>query len=370
MKLTGRICPPWLCVWSFVLTCSILAAQQQPAPPRPVPCPVACAPPRQPPTEQPRVAAPVQPPEPEDIERMFSVGLSDWVTSGASTGLHAGSQAFLPPPHDVALPGKPYRAYGVMVTLPMKGSSRLEFSYDTLNANGNILAPTDLGLFGGNIAQGEPLHTTYGLRHLKLSYNFLTYPNPPQDAKLRIKTLWEFHYIQVKPTVTATVTAPDQPLADSQRIILPAVGLGLEYVMSKHFRLELRGSGMTFPHRSTIGDAEGNAVVRIRSIEIFAGAKVLYFKTSPKSDTFISGTIWGPDAGVRGCSNSATRTTLHRAARQDPDFFPRGDTDAFPEHLVSRIRDAFQQTRVDPDQRFKRRAASAVDHVHQGSDSW
>lgn len=229
---------------------------------------------------------------------MFSVGLFDWITSSANTGLHAGSQAVLPPPHDLTLPGKPYRAYGVMVTVPMKGSSRLEFSYTTLNVNGSIIAPTDLGFFGGTISQGEPLGTSYSLRHLKLGYNFLSYPNPP-DAKLRIKTLWEFHYIQVKPTVVATVTAPDQPLMDSQSIYLPALGLGLEYVMSKHFRLELRGSGMTIPHHTTLGDTEGSAVVRVRSIEIFAGAKFLHFKTSPNSDTFIRGTVWGPDGGVR-----------------------------------------------------------------------
>jgi len=186
-----------------------------------------------------------------------------------------------------------------MVTLPMKGSSRLELSYDTLNANGNTLAPTDLGLFGGIIAQHEPLYTTYSVRHLKISYNFLTYPNPPQGAKLRIKTLWEFHYLRLYPGVTATVTAPGLPLTQSQRIVLPAVGLGLEYVMSKHFRLEMRGSGMAFPHRSALGDAEGSAVVRIRSMEIFVGGKFLHFKTSPKSDTFMSGTIWGPDAGIR-----------------------------------------------------------------------
>jgi hypothetical protein len=299
VKLTGRICPPWLCVWSFVLTCSTLAAQQQPAP---GPTPAAAqtpAPAQTPPTQQPRVAPPVQTPDPADVERMFSVGLYDWVTTSASAGLHAGTQAILPPPHELTLPGKPYRAYGVMVTLPMKGSSRLEFSYDTLNANGNILAPTDLGLFGGTISQGEPLRTTYSVRHLKMSYNFLTYPNPPQDAKLRIKTLWEFHYLQLKPGVTATVSAPDQQVTQSQRIILPALGLGLEYVMSKHFRLEMRGSGMAFPHRSALGDAQGDAVVRLGSIEIFAGAKFLHFKTSPKTDTFMSGTIWGPEGGLR-----------------------------------------------------------------------
>jgi hypothetical protein len=287
VKLIGRICPLVLCV----MTCSILTAQQPPAA-EPPPAPA------QPPPAQPK-SPPAQPQEPENIERMFSIGVYDWIPVSAKTSLHAGSQAFLPPPHELTLPGKPYRAYGVLVTIPMKGSSRLEFAYTTLNVNGDILAPTDLGLFGGTIAQGEPLSTSYSLRHLKLSYNFLTYPNPPQDAKFRIKTLWEFHYMQIKPTVVATVTAPDFPLAGSQRIMLPAVGLGMEYVASKRFRMEFRGSGMAFPHKSALGDAEGSAVVRLGSLEIFAGGKFLYFKTSPKQETFIRGTLWGPFGGLR-----------------------------------------------------------------------
>jgi hypothetical protein len=280
---------------------STLAAQQPPAPAAQPQAPAtqqAPAAPPQAPAAKPQLPA-AQPQEPGNIERMFSVGLFDWITSSANTSLHTGTQAVVPPPHDLTLPGKPYRAYGVLVTIPMKGSSRLEFSYTTLNVNGDILAPTDLGLFGGTIAQGEPLSTSYSLRHLKLSYNFLTYPNPPQDAKLRIKTLWVFHYLQIKPTVVETVTAPDQPLTGSQRILLPAVGLGVEYVQSKHFRLELRGSGMLVPHHATLGDAEGSAVVRLGHIEIFAGAKALHFRTSPNSDTFVQGTLWGPDGGVR-----------------------------------------------------------------------
>ena len=299
MKLIGRICPVSLCVSLYVMTCSILAAQEQPAAPPPPAS--AQTPPAQPasPTEQPRVAAPIPTPEPESIERMFSISLSDWVPFGANTGLHAGSQAILPPPHELTLPGKPYRAYGVLVTIPMKGSSRLEFSYDTLNVNGNIVAPTELGLFGGTISQGEPLYTTYSLRHLKLSYNFLTFPNPPEGSKLRFKTLWEFHYLHTTPAVTATVSAPGQPIGDTESIYLPAVGLGMEYVPSKHFRLEVRGSGMLVPHHTTLGDTDGSAVVRLGRIEVFAGAKFLHFRSSPNSDTFIRGTIWGPDAGVR-----------------------------------------------------------------------
>jgi hypothetical protein len=175
----------------------------------------------------------------------------------------------------------------------------LEISYLTINDRGTSVAPTDLGLFGGTIATNEPLSTDYSLRHLKLSWNYLSFPNPPQGAKFRLKTLWEVHFLQVYPTVVATVTAPDQPLTEKQRIILPAVGLGAEYVASRHFRMEIRGSGMTLPHHSTIADAEANVVVRVRSVEIFGGAKFLHFRTSPQKETFVQGTLWGPDFGLR-----------------------------------------------------------------------
>jgi hypothetical protein len=271
VKLIGRIC--------LVLVCSVLAAQQEPAQPRAVP-------------------SPVRPQEPENIERMMSISLYDWLPNGGPK-FRGGALAIEPPSHSLTLPRKPSRAYGAMLTIPMKGSTRLELSYETLNDRGNAVAPTDLGLFGGTIPTGEPLAMDYSLRHIKGSWNYLTYPNPPQDAKFRIKTLWEVHYLELNPTVVATVTAPDQPLSLRQRIVLPAAGLGVEYVPSKHFRLELRGSGMGFPKRSALGDGEASAVVRVRRLEIFAGAKALYFRTSPKKETFINGTLWGPYGGLR-----------------------------------------------------------------------
>lgn len=296
-----------------IMMCSILAGQQQPgAVPPVVPSQTPAAPPQAlppkpqseppvPPPAKAEVQSPAKPPvqaqTTDTIERMLSVGLFDWVAGGGPS-LHAGTQAVLPPPHELRLPQKPSRAYGVVASIPTAGSTRLDFSYLTVSDHGSAPAPTDLGLFGGSIAQGEPLAMDYNLRHFKVSWNYLSYPNPP-DAKFRVKTLWEFHYIQVKPTVIATATAPDQPLSQSQRVLLPAVGLGLEYVASRHFRMELRGSGMMFPHRSAIADSEANAVVRLGSIEIFVGGKYLHFRTSPKSDTYVSGTLWGPQAGVR-----------------------------------------------------------------------
>ena len=42
---------------------------------------------------------------------------------------------------------------------------------------------------------------------------------------------------------------------------------------------------MAIPHHTSLGDAEGSAVVRLGSVEIFAGAKFLHFKTSSQQDT-------------------------------------------------------------------------------------
>ena len=271
MKLIGRIC--------LVFVCSVLAAQQEPA-------------------QAPAAPSPVKPQEPENIERMMSISLYDWLPNGGPK-FRGGVTVIEPPSHTLALPKKPSRAYGAMLTIPMRGSTRLELSFETIHDRGNALAPTDLVLFGVTIPKDEPLAMDYSLRHVKGSWNYLTYPNPPQDAKFRIKTLWEVHYLQLYPTVIATASGPDQPFSAKRTILLPAAGLGLEYVASKHFRLELRGSGMGFPNHSALGDGEASAVVRVRRVEIFAGAKALYFRTSPKQETYINGTLWGPYGGLR-----------------------------------------------------------------------
>ncbi len=291
MKLTGRTCPLAVCLAMCAGWSSSVSAQQAPAA-QPAGAPQAPA--QQTSAQQ----APAQPQEPENLDRMLSISLYDWLPYGGPF-LRGGAKAVVPPSHDLKLPKRPSRAYAALVTMPMKGNTRLEVSYLTLGDSGHGTAPTDLGAFGGTISQGEPLFLKYSLRQLKVSWNYLTYPNPPQDSKFRIKTLWELHWFQLKPSVTLTVTAPDQPLTESQRIIMPAVGMGFEYVPSHHFRIEGRGSGMGIPSHPAVGDADVTIVGRIRKVEIFGGGKALYFRTSPQKETFIKGFLWGPYAGLR-----------------------------------------------------------------------
>lgn len=279
MKLTGRICP-YLIVCVFLLSSALTAQQPDVSP--------SAAPPR------------VVPPQaPDPLERMFSISVYDWLPQGRSA-IRGGVHTTNPSASDLDLPKNPRRAYGATITIPTKGATRLEISYLTLSDSGNAVASRDTNFLGGTIPQNEPLSLAYTLRHVKASWNYLTYPNPSVGAKFRLKTLWEVHYVQVNPTVQLNTLAPDQVFpGDKRSLFLPAVGLGLEFVPSSHFRMEARGSGMAFPDRAALGDAEATAVVRIRRLEIFAGGKAFYYRTSPQKTNFVKGSLWGPHAGVR-----------------------------------------------------------------------
>ena len=69
--------------------------------------------------------------------------------------------------------------------------------------------------------------------------------------------------------------------------------------------MELRGSGMDIAASRGPGGREADAVVRVRSLEIFAGGKALYFRTSPQKDTYTRGTSVGATAECGGCSDKS-----------------------------------------------------------------
>jgi hypothetical protein len=77
------------------------------------------------------------------------------------------------------------------------------------------------------------------------------------------------------------------------------LGLGLGNTVSRHFRWEAKGSGFALPHRSGMWDAEGTVAVRFGRIELLAGEKAYYFKTSAKKDQFFKATVTGAYAGLR-----------------------------------------------------------------------
>lgn len=231
---------------------------------------------------------------------MFSLGVFFWMPQGRP-GFRAGPLVPDPLTGRLNLTDNPYRANGAILTFPTGGFNRMEISYWRVNDSGDVRAPNRLAIFGANIANNELLNTKYKLTNLRVAWNYLTYPVPPYDEKLRIKTFWEIQYTQMSPTIYfPEARNSPAPINPKQNVFYPGFGLGLEYVASRAFRLEARGSGMAFPGRSGYYDLEASAVGRIRKVEIYAGVKAFHFHTSPKKEiTYTTGTLWGPMAGIR-----------------------------------------------------------------------
>jgi hypothetical protein len=251
-------------------------------------------------TPAPAAAKPA-PEKREGIEDMFSLGVFFWMPDHGRPGFRPGP--FIPDPTTATfdLTEKPFRANGAMLTFPTGGLNRLEISYWRMNDSGDLRAPNKLNLFGASIANNERLNTRYKITNMRAAWNYLSFPVPVYDAKLRLKSFWEVQYTQIKPTVgfpeAKNNPAPIQP---NQAVILPGVGLGIEYVPTRAFRLEARGSGMGFPQRSGYFDLEGTAVLRVSKVELFGGMKAFHFQTSrKKEEIFIQGTMWGPMFGAR-----------------------------------------------------------------------
>jgi len=224
--------------------------------------------------------------------------LFNWMPSGGPA-IIGGAQAVNVDAQSLVLPTKPSQALGIQFTLRAKGPTRIEISYFDVKDSGSTLAPRDLSIFGQPVAAGEYLAMDYRIRSAKFTWNYLTYPVPSLDSKFRFKTLWEVHYTQMVPRIAFPITG-DFPVSSKQYFILPAGGVGVEYVPSpKHFRMEARFSGFGLPGRTQFWDGEGSLVGRFGKVEVFAGMKAYHFRTSPGKDVYFQSTLYGPDFGLR-----------------------------------------------------------------------
>jgi hypothetical protein len=269
-----------------------LFGQQQPPPP----------PPEAPAQQQQNPAATTAPPEISRDDPDFGepVGAYYWLTRG-SPNMHPGTIAADPLGQNLGLPNSRPRSPGAFISLPAGKFNHLEISYFQVDGSGTGYAKVPLSIFGSNFAQGDFLSSTYRLRNAQLTWNYLTWPAPPEDSKWRFRTLWGFNYTSASPVIDAPFEANINFTAAhaTKNIFDPAFGAVLEYIPSKNIYFEARTWGFGFPHKADIGDAEINAVVRFKHLEIFGGYKLFHFKTSPNSDEYVVGTVKGPLAGVR-----------------------------------------------------------------------
>lgn len=230
---------------------------------------------------------------------MFSVSVFYFEPSG-QPGFRAGESVPDPQTGYLNLTKNPNRGNGFLLTFPTGGFNRLEVGYWRLYDAGDVVSPHRVNIFGATIPAGGRVSTEYKLSNIRVAWNYLTWPVPPLDSKLRIKTFWEIQWTRMDPTIGFPGTPTTPPINPRQNVFYPGVGLGAEYVFNRYFRMEARGSGMAWPGRSGYWDVEGSAVFRFfNHVEAYGTWKGFSFHSSPKNETYIQGTYWGPLLGVR-----------------------------------------------------------------------
>jgi hypothetical protein len=234
---------------------------------------------------------------PDDAFNSWAFGVDYWLTSGPSD-LLPGAQSSNPTAQYLKLAGADKRALGVTIVAPAGKYNRIEVSGFEARGSGTSIAPVDVTYFGGTYPAGELLQSSYRVRNIKFSYNYLTYPAPP-TSKFRFKTLYEIQYVNAKVTVSAPLDAFSSPSSGTRNIILPTLGVGADIVPSDNFHLEIKGSGFALPGKSLILDGEALAVVRVKAVEIVGGARYFRYRTSPQKDEFVQGRLFGPTVGIR-----------------------------------------------------------------------
>jgi hypothetical protein len=292
-----------LSLWMFLpFQAALTYAQgvaQQPAPPsmtqeQPVP------------SQQPIPAA--QPETPLNTsDAQLSIQLFYWL-SAAQPDLLGGAANVGPYPGDLKYPGKPRPAPGAVISMPAGRNSTLRFSYFRIQGDGNTSATSNLTLFNTDFSPGDYLVTRYNVQNVKISYDFLSYPYPPDPSRFRLKTLWEVQYTTIQssidaPLKTITYDASGNAIpntgAGTRWFIYPSFGVAIEKAISSHIRFEAKASGFAFPHHGVLWDADASAVYRTGSYEVAVGAKAFHFKTSPQDTQYFAATFPGAYVAVR-----------------------------------------------------------------------
>jgi hypothetical protein len=228
----------------------------------------------------------------------FSIEVFGWQTTGTPT-IRGGHSTTVTNAGNLHFPGNAKFAEGAVVTFPTGHENNLEFTYLQAGGQGPTLLGATENFFGTDYAAGDSVATNWHIRAAKVSWNYLTYPYPSNGAKFRLKTLYEVQYVGVRGNFDSPADVNAVPTTGTKSLILPSLGLGIEYHPAKRVRLEAKASGFGILHHADIWDAEGSLVVRIGKVEAMAGGRILHYKTSPKSEEYFTGTMGGPYVGLR-----------------------------------------------------------------------
>ncbi len=234
---------------------------------------------------------------PDDPSNGFSIGVWYWVPNGHSA-LQPGAQSTNPAAQHLRLPDPDKRGIGFRITTPAGKYNRIEISGFQVKGNGSSTATSDLNFFGNPFPSGDVLNTSYRVRDVKVGWQYLMYPAPPQSA-FRFRALFEMQYVGQRATISAPADVNAAVSDGSRTIFWPTLGLGADIVPSKHFRLEVRGSGFGLPNKAIILDGEATAVISVSHVQVVGSYKYFRWRSSPGKDEFFQGTLTGPTVGLR-----------------------------------------------------------------------
>jgi hypothetical protein len=303
LRFRGTLCS---CSF-FLIQAAYLNAQEPPPPPAqqtppttapgtpPIPKPTVQMPPSQPQAQTP---PPTVSKERDTGGDVVSVEPFIWLVNGR-TSIRPGKGVTVSNGGSLSSLGKAKYAEGIVVTFPTTKENSLEFTYFLVKSQTNTLLPVTENFFGNDFASGDALASKTVERGAKISWNYLTFPYPSNGAKFRVKALFEMQYAQISTNFDAPADVNAITTFGSKQIILPSLGLGVEYHPARHVRLEAKASGFALLHRADIWNAEASAVFRIGRLEALLGARAFHDKTSPKQDEYYAQTLYGPYVGLR-----------------------------------------------------------------------
>jgi hypothetical protein len=237
----------------------------------------------------------------------LSVTLLYWINTGTPQ-MKGGEANTNTSPSNLPLERKNKPSPGAEVTIPAGKHSSIRASFFRVQGAGNTTATQALNVFGTDYNAGDYLATSFTLYHMKLSYDYLSWPFPVKRSKFRFKTLWGVQFTTIKAAVDAPYLHGETDASGnlittsgtgSHWFIYPDLGVGADYLVSQNFRFEARASGFGWPHRSDAWEVDASANYRFGKFELQAGAKTFHFKTSPKKTEYIAGTLPGAYVGLR-----------------------------------------------------------------------
>jgi hypothetical protein len=228
-----------------------------------------------------------------------------WLNKAQPT-LRSGKAATSPADFDYN--GNAKAGFGAEIGFPAGRSNTLRVSYFRIQGNAGVTLAQDANIFGEAYTAGEFINATYKIQAVKLSWDYLSYSWHKPSTVIRLKTLYEVQYVNTgtntaAPFFSATTDASGNvdtgTASGTKSVVLPTLGMAIGSTLGKYFRWDLRGSGFGLPHHGNIGDAQGSIAVRLGRVELIAGEHFFHFKTSPKSDMYITDTLQGVFAGLR-----------------------------------------------------------------------